>query len=336
MPSFLRKTTLLRILFLEHIYSVSSGAAIPSLATSKQSGQTFGSNIVTLGFTVSRLEQQERGEDAGIWVEQEEFQLEEDFDEFDYEFDEIEEDDDFNDVENEKNKPRQKGFSTDIELEKKSEKDDDDEHPMRTDEWLVNVSLSPILLPGNSESVLFPNSNVDGQLSRLKQRNKSKRRKQQIMKFAKNGFVVLVEDTSNTSNSSHNKSANNHDPNRVTKIGKWKIDTSGVSWSIPVHVRDDCTTLKRTTLHYHADIHLSKFQEQPRMFKGVITRDHFQPWSLPLPFAPKIEKNIFRPVIATFTAQGIGRDTADTSYKSRGFGLNSCNKSETAKSVNKQ
>ena len=29
---------------------------------------------------------------------------------------------------------------------------------------------------------------------------------------------------------------------------------------------------------------------------------------------PKFEKNFFRPVIATFTAQGIGRDTVDVSY----------------------
>ena len=31
--------------------------------------------------------------------------------------------------------------------------------------------------------------------------------------------------------------------------------------------------------------------------------------------------NFLRPVIGTFSAQGIGNDTADTSYKERGFGL---------------
>lgn len=31
--------------------------------------------------------------------------------------------------------------------------------------------------------------------------------------------------------------------------------------------------------------------------------------------------NLFRPVIATFTATGIGKDTSDVSYKSRGVGL---------------
>jgi len=59
-----------------------------------------------------------------------------------------------------------------VESEKGPKENEDDEHPMRTDEWLVNVNLSPILLPGNSESDLFPDSRVDGDISSSQLRKK--------------------------------------------------------------------------------------------------------------------------------------------------------------------
>ena len=34
-----------------------------------------------------------------------------------------------------------------------------------------------------------------------------------------------------------------------------------------------------------------------------------------------LPSNFLRPVVGTFSARGIGHDTADTSYKERGFGL---------------
>ena len=336
MPTPLRKFCIL--VFFKQLIIFCHGAAIPSLAKRRQTCQTSAPSKLPLGFTVSRLEKEERERGAGIWVADTDFQLEDAVDDCDYEFDEIEDDEDF-EITEEKTKPRQKSFSTEVESEKGPKENEDDEHPMRTDEWLVNVNLSPILLPGNSESDLFPDSRVDGDISSSQLRKKSKRRKHQIIKFAKNGYVVLMEDTSSDipsvnndqchgknskqgENDANNSDDQNQNRNRVTKIGKWKIDTSGISWSIPVHVKSSDSVSKRTTLHYHADIHLSKFQEQPRMFRGVITRDRFHDWALQIPLMPKFEKNFFRPVIATFTAQGIGRDTVDVSYKNRGFGLN--------------
>jgi len=92
---------------------------------------------------------------------------------------------------------------------------------------------------------------------------------------------------------------------------------------------------RTTTLHYRADIHLNKFGERPRMFKGVVTRDRF------LSIGAKTGKNsnpqkflglhlppkasLFRPVVATFEADGIGEDTADTRYRTRGFALETSN-----------
>mmetsp|Transcript_835 Transcript_835/g.1921 ORF Transcript_835/g.1921 Transcript_835/m.1921 type:complete len:588 (-) Transcript_835:1455-3218(-) len=89
---------------------------------------------------------------------------------------------------------------------------------------------------------------------------------------------------------------------------------------------------RTTTLHYRADIHLNKFGDRPRMFKGVVTRDRFstvggkseKPGTKPLTFlglrVPPRSK-LFRPIIATFEADGIGVDTVDTTYRDRGFSL---------------
>lgn len=249
------------------------------------------------------------------------------------------------------------------------------EHPLRTDEWLLHVTMSPFLLPGNRERELFP----DLSMIHLRTEKNKKQHKRQIIRFAKNGYVMIMEDPNDcTENdkvmnqeSKHgmspltnpvirrfvgkrllglgrdvdewncnnggkdldehgmgrNNKCHNYASNRITKIGKWKMDTSGVSWSIPVTYKvkmasngsslKSCT-IARTTLHYHADIHLSKFQSHPRMFRGVVTRDHFYGFGIP---GMDIRKDLFRPVIATFTAEGIGTDTVDTSYKKRGFGL---------------
>jgi hypothetical protein len=245
------------------------------------------------------------------------------------------------------------------------------EHPLRTDEWLIHLKLSPFLLPGNWEGELFPNivhfhgepatRPRQGMFTNRNMKAIHNKRKHQIFKFAKNGYVILMEDPNDGLGVIDQKSCgilSNHVLNkiklrvgtssmnqwirrsksklhhrndesslrRVTKIGKWKLDTSGVSWSIPVICRmkpidgvtDQSIVIARSTLHYHADIHLSKFQNQPRMFRGVVTRDHFAGDSVP---GMNIRKSLFRPVIATFTAEGIGKDTVDISYKKRGFGL---------------
>jgi hypothetical protein len=88
---------------------------------------------------------------------------------------------------------------------------------------------------------------------------------------------------------------------------------------------------RTTTLHYRADIHLNKFGERPRMFKGIITRDRYSVIG-DVPGGPKkasffgrslpTRTSLFRPVVATFEACGIGEDTVDLSYRERSSGGN--------------
>lgn len=254
-----------------------------------------------------------------------------------------------------------------------------DEHPMRTDEWLVQVKLSPLLSAGRKarEANLFPQSvlRYTNEVEEMKARGNASipsaitGKLDQMMKFARNGYVMLMEDADQTNSQNY---INNHDPptenkdqikTRITRIGKWKLDTAGISWDIPIKVSSTKygsdqimtrgnhqihdgmpklsssdenlkqskpsqphTISKWTVLHYHADMHLSKFQQQPRMIRGTVTRDRLNEFSVPLFFGGTkkfiLGKHLFRPVIGTFSAEGIGVDTIDFSYKNRGFGLN--------------
>jgi len=278
---------------------------------------------------------------------------------------------------------------------------DEEEHPMRTDEWLLKIHLSPIV--SSSEAFLFP------QCSASTTANNTTRKPRQILRFSKNGYVLLMEDDTQPTTSDDTST---HQFKRKTKVGKWQIGSSGISFHIPVMALssdqntgstlsnitnsqseismiegntciepnpsdtlsladgvskrennkntknkvngdnrpqpdqweddddDDLedmpkyqprngnvdTNVKTTMLHYHADIHLHKFGECPRMFRGVVTRDRFNAFSRSR-FA--LPSHWFRPVIATFTAEGIGKDTIDIMYKDRGFGVNPRRESET-------
>ena len=64
-----------------------------------------------------------------------------------------------------------------------------------------------------------------------------------------------------------------------------------------------------TVLHHKAELHWNIFGEQPRMFRGTVTRDRL-PRSLLPPW-------LFRPVVGSFVGSGIGNDTADKSYRHR-------------------
>lgn len=151
----------------------------------------------------------------------------------------------------------------------------DEEHPMRTDEWQLDVHLSR-LFP-KEEGNLFPECYADEATPAQRYRDGSYR-KRQVMQFARNGYVKVLEDgeRGEASGGGHNR--------KKPKVGKWRIGHSGVAFDIPVtmNVRrkakggaggEDDVQSRVTVLHYHADIHLNKFGERPRMFRGVITRD---------------------------------------------------------------
>lgn len=78
----------------------------------------------------------------------------------------------------------------------------------------------------------------------------------------------------------------------------------------PLH-QDVNTTVRATpvVLHHKAELHWNVFGEQPRMFRGTVTRDR-----LPQSFLPPW---LFRPVVSSFVGSGVGSDTADTSYRHR-------------------
>ena len=91
--------------------------------------------------------------------------------------------------------------------------------------------------------------------------------------------------------------------------GRWQLKHGYVIWHLPLR---DCTTgiiNHDTILHYRAIIHLQKFSERPRMFRGVISRDRFSCSWLP--------KEWFRPIVATFVASGDSEDTLDLEYRQR-------------------
>ncbi|KAL7513333.1 hypothetical protein ACHAXN_010502 [Cyclotella atomus] len=185
------------------------------------------------------------------------------------------------------------------------------EHPMRTDEWEFDIQLSPLF---QNEDDLFPESSLGSQGHTKRSRYK----RRQVMQFARNGYVKVLQDehfTSNNVDASFISTAPNADkPKRSqVQVGKWKIGHGGVAFDVQVNVCRRGNAQEMAVLHYHADIHLNKFGERPRMFRGIITRDRYNSSVLP--------PNFLRPVIGTFSAQGIGHDTADTSYKERGFGL---------------
>ncbi|CAB9516793.1 expressed unknown protein [Seminavis robusta] len=81
--------------------------------------------------------------------------------------------------------------------------------------------------------------------------------------------------------------------------GTWKLAPSGVTWNMRWDGK---------TYHFFADLHANPFGRHPKMFRGIVMRDRR---SFPL-------RLLFRPIVATFSGRGVGADTADFTYKSRG------------------
>lgn len=238
-----------------------------------------------------------------------------------------------------------------------------EEHPMRTDEWEFDIRLSRLFLDAQDGEDLFPECYTTDREGRsyTKLRSKSRFRKRQIMTFAQNGYVKVS--VANSDNDDSNGSNNRIRP----RVGKWRIGHSGVAFDIPVLMgankkingnNDKVTSPpKMTVLHYHADIHLNKFGERPRMFRGVITRDRYDSNRLHVVkldderrnlshlypsvlnhyrHSSFLPPNLFRPVIGTFSAEGVGHDTADTSYKTRAISLSRQQVINDAKSNNRK
>lgn len=141
-------------------------------------------------------------------------------------------------------------------------------------------------------------------------------------------------------------------------IGRWKLNNHGcISWDVPISIllenystncsndsKDvyDSNTLDHkmsiesnivafTTLHFVADLHINRFGPRPRMHKGVVTCDRLVPSCLCCYYDEKkkringknkmLSPTLFRPVVGSFVATGVGVDTLDNTYKHRKMGL---------------
>lgn len=275
----------------------------------------------TTGFTISNIERQCTG---GVWEDED--------DKSDKSFMNDEAQTNHHDIKSKSwlsiMQRKWKGDGNDIELPTISNVGrNEEEHPMRTDEWLIRLKLSPFMPRHQKpfERRLFPTKNewkdIDNDVNRFSDDHSI----YQVMKFAKNGYVLVMERINDRGEES----------SRMTRIGKWHMDTSGLSWQIPILLpqtdykgfeengQAKSLSTKRTVLHYHADLHLSKFQNRPRMIRGRVTRDRFSDGTMSLPWGQVLHRrSLFRPVLATFTAEGIGEDTISLVYKDRGFALN--------------
>jgi len=126
------------------------------------------------------------------------------------------------------------------------------------------------------------------------------------LEFSRNGYVRAIPSDENN--------------NRLCKpaVGRWEVLPNGIVWKIPIQYKENkkCSeSSKETVLNYYADLHLNQFGSCPKMMRGLVTRDRFPNSKLP--------KQWFRPVVARFTGEGVGEDTADVSYRHRGVGLSS-------------
>jgi len=97
------------------------------------------------------------------------------------------------------------------------------------------------------------------------------------MEFSDNGFVRMISD------------------DETSSIGQWELASHGLTWRLPMPDQD--------RLIFHGDLLLNPFGPQPKIIRGIVLRETRRVW--------------FRPVVASFTGNGTGEDTADLSYRNR-------------------
>jgi hypothetical protein len=124
---------------------------------------------------------------------------------------------------------------------------------------------------------------------RVHWRNGRTRSERLDVEFSDNGYVRLLTSDSATENSSIPGEA------VTASIGNWELAPHGLTWKLPMGDRQLFT--------FYGDLLLNPFGDQPKITRGLILRETKSGW--------------FRPVVATFTASGIGEDTADLSYRNR-------------------
>lgn len=156
-------------------------------------------------------------------------------------------------------------------------------HPLRTDEWNVTLHWrkhTPLMRLNGTTTW-----NVQ---------------------FHSNGYARFREAKSETN-------SNNND---FVSVGSWDILPTGrLVWMFPCVgsnknsrrrqlLKEEQQDFNDGNLLFFADIHPNPFGSQPKMTRGFV-------------ILQKPQRRWFRPIVATFSAIGIGIDTADFSYQSR-------------------
>jgi len=212
------------------------------------------------------------------------------------------------------------------ELDKKTET----EHPLRTDEWEISYYScfwSPYPLHSILSKYLLKEGHYCSSLQRHQQLNCITNNKTSTaiasIRFHRNGFCKVTPG----GEIFHSAAEGADSETRTTTIvrihphiGRWKLSHGSVHWDVPITILIDksqenlntATIAAFTTLHFVADVHLNRFGHQPRMFKGVISRDRI---------SERKCSSFLRPIIGTFVANGVGQDTLDNTYKKRAMGL---------------
>ena len=212
-------------------------------------------------------------------------------------------------------------------------------HPLRTDTWELTLQVH-----GPAK-----------RLGSLYGRNSASRENQPFLvfpdnlqlEFAENGYVRCkrwnVDDESMDSETRRRRRRRNRRRgDRQTNdedwyIGAWELTSTGLAWSLPYrqtlnsdasrgrqHGRsrrhDEETKESLLELLFFADFHLNPFGSQPRLTRGVILVGD-RPGQVDADTTGRRSlwgPQWFRPVVASFTGVGTGRDTVDLSYKDRG------------------
>ena len=166
-------------------------------------------------------------------------------------------------------------------------------HPLRTDEWELNVRWkNPNQRKKRSGTVVPPGP--DGGGARWVGKSSLLQ-----LEFAPNGYVRCHPSppSSSSSSSEPEDSSSEHPP---PYIGTWELTSTGLAWSIDM---DGCLYM------FRGDLHVNPFGSHPRLTRGIVL--------LQEDTTPSRRAGWFRPVVATFTGNGNGRDAADLSYESR-------------------
>jgi hypothetical protein len=199
----------------------------------------------------------------------------------------------------------------------------DEPHPLRTDAWQLHLQWRTRRFVFGHPSTLILDFDPAGYVRC--------RRPVETVYYRKEG----VSDT-------ETGAASQPETRVYGSIGTWELTPTGLSWTIglddeideddydgdgaavvpskaraaPSFAHHPPIRKAGTGLYlFHADLHLHPFGPRPRLSRGVVL--HEKGSSCGTSGGADRSSRWFRPVVATFSGFGVGRDTVDLSYRGR-------------------